>query len=94
MPTLSSLWAPRVIKMKTCSAPGDDNFGVMTILGFQCNDTQITWPVIFDNSVLSIIICYLPYSTTVNLLSKCNMNKYFTLQTKLNNIFVNDYNPL
>ena len=51
-------------------ASGDDKGGVMTTLGFQCNDTQNTWLMFFDNSVLSMIFCYLTYSTTVNLLSK------------------------
>ena len=48
-----------------------------------------------DTSVLSMIICSLIYSTTTgNPLSKCEMNQYFTLVTKLNNILVNDCNIL
>ena len=46
---------------------GDDKLGLMTTLEFHCNDTPNTWPMFFDNLVLSMIICYLIYSTTVTL---------------------------
>ena len=74
--------------MTTCKASGDDKDGFMTTLGFQCNGTPNTWPMFFDTLVLSMIICYLIYSTILNILSKCDMYQYFTLGL---NILVNVY---
>ena len=93
MPTLSSRQAQITT---TCSAPGDDKVGVITTLGFQCNDTPNPWPIFFDNSVLSMVFCYLIYSTTVNLFVKMRYESIFHTchQTKLNNILVNDCNIL
>ena len=92
MPTLSSPWSPQVIIMATCTAPGDDKGGVMLPPGFQCNDTPNIWPMFFNTPVLSMIIFYLIYPTTVNLLVKMwyGLIFYTCHQTKLKNILISD----
>ena len=94
-----ALWLPQVtIVMTTCSAPGDDEGGVMTTLGFQYNDTSNTYltnvhwylGTIYDNLFSDIF-----HHHSEPFVKMWNESIFHSCQqTKLNNILVNDGNIL